>query len=846
MRNTRFLRAVLANLDAPEVELCHNLRPTAADGSLTPVAAPTPVIDDPIPGAHILPGGRISAPDGEKWLFVEQDGLLVGSNGRIYLIFDQFPGIPTGIITVGERHLVMMGDDASPLWLDHNVDAIWKLTPADSLPEPLAVTRTDSATVSTEVGGIDLSGVYNSRSTHLTETDVAKVTRLMTDAYESLALGAARRSLYIQPVIARYRLIGYDERPLYLSAPVLIAPDSGRQFTAVGFTLTGANFSTLSTETVTVDAFGLQLRPCERLTDGWGRVVKRVELLVSPQLHPLRPDLLADYRFGSFSATAGELRATTPGVSIAESQTVAAAADGSHLRCQVESILACIDDTDTLAHAGTACFSSSADSGLTASVQPLIPSLTDEIAALEKIILRSRHLPAVSPTDAILAALTPPNCLCSRLADVGGDCIALAGVAAKRFDGHLPSEYTTVTDDHTAATSAATPVAARVTFADGSSCVRSATLTGFTLSALSPLLTYPSASAVRLELYCDNRSLRVDLRPDPSGRYAYWLSDDCRPVTMTVDKPSFILPAASPRQLRYPGTVVVSSVADPLRPLAVTEIADRSPVVVRAAPGNVGGWDSGSARFYVFGSGGVRSLSVNSARTRLTARTLDRRPVGSSTAVCDISDGSTAVIAGGDLLGLTAQKVVTLRPDIGAEHLGWNPLRQELICFHTADCISPDEYILADSDTLTRLYPSATVVDRLGRRLYTRSCPTPSSLLSAPDGLWIVDSAGRLLDFTAEQPTGTVEVAYRSKFPTLAASRAARRRFVIPISGNVDGGRVEIRSDNGGGISHSDLVAAIDLRGEIIRLPPLAVNTSSRPNHYLNLRLTVRPSFKIS
>lgn len=846
MRNTRFLRAVLANLDAPEVELCHNLRPSATDGSLPPVAAPTPVIDDPIPGAHILPGGRISAPDGEKWLFVEQDGLLVGSNGRIYLILDQFPGIPTGIITVGERHLIMMGDSAAPLWLDYNVDEIWKLTPADSLPEPLAVTRTDSATVTTEVGGIDLSGVYNSRSTHLTEADVAKVTRLMTDAYESLALGAARRSLYIQPVIARYRLIGYDERPLYLSAPVLIAPDSGRQFTAVGFTLTGANFSSLSTETVSVDAFGLQLRPCERLTDGWGSVVKRAELLVSPQLHPLRPDLLADYRFGSFSATAGELRVTTPGVSVAESQTVAAADDGSHLRCQVESILACIDDTDTLAHAGTACFSSSADLGLTASVQPLIPSLIDEIAALEKIILRSRHLPAISPSESILSALTPPNCLCPRLADVGGDCIAFAGVAAKRFDGHLPSELTTVTDDHTAAV-AATPVAARVTFADGSSCVRSATLTGFTLSALSPLLTYPSADAVRLELYCDNRSLRVDLRPDPSGRYAYWLSDDCRPVTMTVDKPSFILPAASPRQLRYPGTVVVSSVADPLRPLAVTEIADRSPVAVRAAPGNVGGWDGyGSARFYVFGSGGVRSLSANSARTRLTARTLDRRPVGSSTAVCDISDGSTAVIAGGDLLGLTAQKVVTLRHDIGAEHLGWNPLRQELICFHTADCVCPDEYILADSDTLTQLYPSATVVDRLGRRLYTRSCPTPRSLLSAPDGLWIVDSAGRLLDFTAEQPTGTVEVAYRSKFPTLDTSRAARRHFVIPISGDVDGGRVEIRSDNGGGISRSDLVAAIDLRGEIIRIPPLAVNTSARPNHHLNLRLTVRPTFKIS
>lgn len=843
MRNTRFLRAVLANLDAPEVELCHNLRHSAADGTLTPVAAPTPVIDDPIPGAHILPGGRISAPDGEKWLFVEQDGLLVGSNGRIYMIFDQYPGIPTGIITVGKRHLVMMGDDASPLWLDHNVDVIWKLTPADTIPEPLAVTRTDTATVSTEVGGIDLSGVYNSRSTHLTDTDVAKLTRLMSDAYESLALSAARQSLYIQPIIARYRLIGYDERPLYLSAPVLIAPDSGRQFTAIGFTLTGANFSTLSTETVSADAFGLQLRPCERLTENWGSVVKRAELLVSPQLHPLRPDLLADYRFGSFSATAGELQVTIPGITIAESQTIAA--DGSHLRCQVESILACIDDTDTLAHTGTARFSSSADSGLTTSVQPLIPSLTDELATLEKIILRSRHLPVQSPSDAILAALTPPNCLCPRLADVGGDCIALAGVAAKRFDGHLPSELTTVTDDHTA-TIAATPVATRVTFADGSSCVRSATLTGFTLSALSPLLTYPSADAVRLELYCDNSSLRVDLRPDPSGRYAYWLADDCRPVTMTVDKPSFILPAAAPRQLSYPGTIVVSSVADPLRPLAVTEIADCTSVAVRAAPGNVGGWDSGSARFYLFGSGGVRSLSVNSARTRLTARTLDRRPVGSSTAVCGISDGSTAVIAGGDLLGLTAQKVVTLRPDIGAQHLGWNPLRQELICFHTADCICPDEYILADSDSLTRLYPSATVVDRLGHRLYTRSCPTPHSLLSAPDGLWIVDSSGRLLDFTAEQQTGTVEVAYRSKFPTLATSRAARRHFVIPLSGDVDGGKVEIRSDNGGGISHSDLIAAIDLQGEIISIPPLAVNTSARPNHHLNLRLSVSHTFKIS
>ena len=82
-----------------ETEICHNLRPSLRRSGLEAVGSPVEIpLDRPIPGARLLPGGRIESPDGRKWLVMEHEGRLLCHDGTQSVKLPDAPGKPSGVV----------------------------------------------------------------------------------------------------------------------------------------------------------------------------------------------------------------------------------------------------------------------------------------------------------------------------------------------------------------------------------------------------------------------------------------------------------------------------------------------------------------------------------------------------------------------------------------------------------------------------------------------------------------------------------------------------------------------------------------------------------------------------
>ena len=818
-----------------ETEICHNLRPSLRRSGLEAVGSPAEItLDRPIPGARLLPGGRIESPDGRKWLVMEHEGRLLCHDGTQSVKLPDAPGKPSGVVGCAGRYLILMGADDAPMWLHADSNGGWTWHCAADMPEPLAIVRNDDAPLTTTVGGTKLRDSYTSRSSRLTAADALAVGRLVGDAYRSIAESAMQRQVYFQPVIARYSLIGHHGEVLYVSAPVMVMPSDGQQLLGVDFLLSGDGFSTLSVERMTASAFTLRLKPCIPLSEQWQETVSRVVLSVSPQLHPFDATDNAPHRFGSFSATSGSLHVGLPGLNDSVS---ALAGGGSRLRSLTEAVLASVGES--LSPCTTLGFDSSACEwkGISRPLRRPSSGLDEELTELRRLLSRA-HTP-LRQDESLMVALDMPHCLCAGVAATGGDSIAYTSVSAMRFKGWLPCGFVIAAPAPGTDFPQSAPMAVKIGFADGSSSVRSAAISSFPPGPMSPLLVYPSADAVSMELFYERCSLRVDLRPDPSGRFAYWLADDGLPVEMERDMPAFILPSGSSRPRPIPSAVVLASVSEPLRPLAVTRTSESRPVALMAAAGTTGGWDAGSARFYLFGRGGVQSVTANSSRSRLTARTLDIRPVGSCDAVCRLGGNSIAVLAGDDLVRITGQSVVTMRSFVSAGRLARDSSRGELICFYGHENPCPENFMSAEGDDFRPLFPDAVVHDDKGRMLYTRSFPVVSSLLDDGQSVWATDDDGRLYQLSASREDAEVAVAYRASVAAPSPSPGVYG-FALPLFGEISGGTVELRADNGAGVMRSGLLTSCCLRGNVAHLPPLSVFACHRHNFILSINLSVK------
>lgn len=793
------------------VEVCHNLRPARGNTVLVPTGTPRAMTDVAPPGSRLLPGGAFRDADDTLALFFDDgEGLLCLDGEEIYRP-EGASGSPRCAVTLGDRLMVFCSEGEAPLILSRGTDGRWRARSAAELPPPLTVGREDRGLISVSVDAMKLRGAYSSRSASLTAADLSAVRKTVTDAYLAVGDRAVGRRVFFQPVIVRYRLRGADGSVLYTSAPVFIGPDSGVQLTGFSFSLGGDGFNETGATTVSARAFSLRLSG--RLDGIWASVVSSVELQASPQLHPLEESLHASHSLGAFTTGSAVLSVRLPG---APDAGTASAGAGTLLVSQVGAILARLD-SGALETVGSARFDAATgewegpDSPWYADRR----DCRDELKALRAVM----SAPVSRPTAGVAAmrALSAPHVLSAAVAGVSGDLIVLGGLSAGRFSGPLPQELAV---ELRQGQGGGEPVAVKVVFADGSSVVRDGV--GLpTVSRLSPLLTYPSPDAVEMRIYCGTSALKVSLRPDPSGTMAYWLHPSGAPVGLTESLPAFVLPAASPAAVSFPGMIAVSSPASPLVPLAVTGSAGAAPVAVTAAAGSPSGWDSGSGRFYLFGPSGIQTLTVSAARNRLTVRTIDRRPVLSAGAVCE-TGSSVAALAGDDFVTVASQRVTTVLPSAGASLIGYAGARNELWCFPAEESGS---VVVASPD---------------GRVRFTRSAPSIASVLSVPPGLWAADGQGRVFDLVDEQDAET-EIAYRASVRVAASDRRAGSRiFVLPFRGEAAAGTIELRADNGCG-EHSRMLAKYEIGGLFTHLPPVAVMAPHCHRFTLRLTATVRP-----
>ncbi len=793
-------------------DICHNLRPCIDGSGLEPVGSPRRVNVDAYPGARLLPGGCVRGDDGSVTLFFVHDGrLLCQTDGSVTCLDPPCGGVPGCMFPVADGLLVMMGEGASPMRVFRAADG-WAWVPAIEIPEPLCIVRKDEGVISAKIDSCRLKGSYDSRSTLLSADDELTLRKAMVEAYLHIGDRAMAERVFFQPVMARYRLRGHDGNVIYSSAPVIVAPSSGVQATVSSFTLSGSDFSSLSASEMSAGTFSLRLRSTGSIGESWLKNIGSVELLVSPQLHPLEENLCVVHRFGHFTATTGSLTVCLPGVDSGSNSGFMA--DG-RLRSLVASMLGRLDSA--LETVGT--FRCSVADGPWESVGTPFYSnrrgCSDDVKSLRRVFAVG-----VSGMDAeqkAMSGLHEPHCLNAEAVGVSGDTIAMCGLSASRFKGYLPVEMSL--DFKEDAGSLSLPSACRVVFSDGSSVVRSHTMRGVSMALFSPLLAYPSGDAVEMHLYYGCYSLHVALHPDPSGQWSYWLSPGIMPVEMNHDMPAFVLPSENPEPMRFPGLVGVAVAGTPLNPVALTRCTGAGASAVVAASSDSGSWDVGSARFYLLGKGGIDCLTVNSARTRATLRKLDGRAVDSAESVC-VVDGGVAALVGTDIIMLKGQRIRTLCSNVaGLSKLGWCGKRGELWAF-------PGD----ESDKLRVIIPSTG-------RYFTRENPLPLSLLSAASGLWMTDMKGDVYDLSDEIESSTA-IAYRVSVPAVPAC-PSRVLFGLPLRGMVENGTLEIRGDNGFGFDRSDMLVSYSLSGDFAHLPLADVLAPHRHRFILVMDMTV-------
>ena len=645
--------------DRRHVSRCHNLRPSRS-GGLRAVGLPRLVAS--LPGAVPVRGGTFTLPDGVRCMLMHHQGCLkavIGSGpAASTLTLCNLPSVPSCALATDSGVIVMSANERPRRFRftrSEEGDVGWSVAESPLFPSlpPLMIVRRDMGTISSTVPAFTLRSSYTTTTQHLSEADQAIADRAMREAYVALSDRALLHGRYIQPVMARYRLIGHDGAVLYTSAPVIVAPESGLQGIRTSLNLTGEGFRQSGEGTLSAAEFVPGIAYTREPDEAWRALVSSVQLLVSPQLHPYSASLPGSCSRVSSSATALTLSFTLPGVDPLQSY----AAPGGRVAGYVASMLA---DTDRWLTADGPASDTAA-----------------EMARLKSLAASSVTQPT---TESMLAfRLSAPHAFTATACARSGDLIAWGGLTALPFEGYALPEMTVTRAD----TTASVPTAMLVNMRDGSSVVRSAVMVRSTPTGVSPLVLYPSAEAESITLLAGSKAVTLPLTPSACGRWAYYLAPDMCPVRLTEDRGGFALPASSPSAYACPSALMMCHESSPLAPLAVTRGDASAVTALLPAVRHSNSFTVPSARFYVLGAGGISSMTLTDSRRRINLNLLDGRGVTSPEAATLIP-GGMAVIASGALLTVTGSRPTTLREHCDGDMLGWCDRYGELWCIDSS------------------------------------------------------------------------------------------------------------------------------------------------------------------
>lgn len=777
---TSFYLYVMKNTLLPNVancaDDCVNMRPDDERplDCLVPALPPAVLAGRPWRVIGVYPDG------GSGVIELMADGSTLGASvhgladdaPEPYIVAEGLDGIVTGAYRCGDGFMILTSaamyravfdDDSSMLRVRQRVD------PSDY---PVIITEVASeTTLSMPVGSIKLSGSYSAQSVRLEADDAVRLSKALYDVYCQASSDATASGLFIAPVLCRYRLFDRYGNLLFESVPKLHVPTSRHDNSMTTTLVADVASGRVNAGSMAVPLYGVAVKIPEATGTVAERQVARVEVQLTPQLH--RPDgrLSATHRLSGGSS----LTATMPGCDSSGNATE------RFRRVVMNAVANCDSMFETVLVVDNPFEASTAER--TISLKSIARSVDEECKITSKTSAYNRPL--------WLSRCRLPHSLTAGACRRDGEITLLGRLAITLFDGH-PVEYFT---NHGSLFDNVETVTT-VTFSDGRRVVSHRGRFTYKSMKLSPVIVYPDADAVSVELQlCDsdgnNRYVKLPLRA--CGRFACYIDDSLSPIDMDAykDVAEFHLPQASMTAVSYRGNIIVFTGDTPGDDVSGRETGSGDIVAIHpVARQSSTAWESSRSRYYVMGGNGTFSLAFNKSVMMMPVL-LDSRPVTRPDAVVTASrrDKSACVyaIAGSDIISLDGNCVKTVVSDTGAAMLMWSSRHAELLA------ITPS----TDADKPS----SARVLHTRFDGWSTRLLPATDSCFCSPTVARLTSTAGNAVYDLGREVSSPVRCVYtaelRQRPRHIVRSIPFIDELTVDLTGeNVDGS-LTISGDHG-------------------------------------------------
>lgn len=597
--------------------------------------------------------------------FQGQAGSLCYNSGGEPVLLGKLPGRPLMAVTGTQGAVRLLVEHQPDQYLTYDGDL--KVTLHGAMPElpGVCIVATEYNTLYGAVGAVKLTGTSGGGSgSQLSEADNRLLAAALTGAYDALCLRARGMGYCVQPRLARYRLLDAAGNTVGVGPTVAVSIPEGFSATGSIVQISDDGLQTLSEGRIEMGVYRLGVIAPPSLPAPWNRLVSKLVVEVTEELDPLSRGV----------AVGHGVKRDTPSGRVTVTSRLPGFSNGTVLdkprlrRLGVEGMglpLYVAGEIDTPFDGGVG----TAGSIRAISVNGTLPA-APEIGEADLLEAGARSWSAGVRTSDVTVLCNP---LTRPFGGWSPDCFIASRSAEKGKTWKLA-------------------VSVRLSTPAGEVWVRrESTSNGNAPTALSPLLSFPSADATLMTisyLSPDGKSYQevVKLTPVAGRDLACHATDGLERLTFKTISTAYLPQGEKLPPRLEAGVAETYMSADLGRRIDRHQVADGMIHAVKVVPRSGSGWDFSRLKLLFFGEAGTQAATLNGSGAFHSTAPADHRPVMSAQAVCEATGNSGAMLlayAGNDLIGISGQKVATLKASIldtpvSSASVGWEGMHREV------------------------------------------------------------------------------------------------------------------------------------------------------------------------
>lgn len=508
-----------------------------------------------------------------------------------------------------------------------------------------------SKTLEHTILSVDSSDIDSSAAKRLTPT--------LLNRYTSLVMRAADAGLWIQPVVARYRLLDAGGATMFVSTPVLCSADDGWQCIAAmdsGVTIAG---DTLTIENISLQATAFDIEAVwDDDVSAEDAGIGAVEIELCPQLHPVDYSRMADVRIDRRASASPHISMALPGVT-------SAFAPMHHARAaRLSELIARINHNSDI-RVVRLHRSDMSEPRVIANAVMMQPRA--ECESLQRTLRSDITDVRLSATALTLHRCSMPHSFTATQALADGDIVLWANVGALPWTGPTPMAWSSGEASKRRKWSLRIVLDGHVIGRDGDGCFP---------DYLSALMCYPDAAATSLTLAYEGDDGRLyartfGLQPTPDGRMAVAVAENLQRIDTglfeAVNALSDIDPASADI---VDGMLLQAAATDPLKPTSALRVTTARVMALTQAVRSQSSWDFARTHVYAFATDGIYAVAVHSSRRLAAATLIDPRGVDSPQSVAFTPDGIMAACRH-EIVRVSGSRAQTFAPIGGIRSIAW-------------------------------------------------------------------------------------------------------------------------------------------------------------------------------